>query len=241
MRLTPVFVFVGCAVQVLADYGQTSRCYIAKDRATRNVMGRFLENGTDCVHGGDRTLDCLEDGLDRVWLPLISPLIDVIRRWERYYGIQINEAFVKVGRSSHPDDWNAWARDRTWNAWERLLYHWNSTGWLCFYDHNPRLSITVEPREAGLLTLFFSDKNALRSPVLKVGKTWRFDQTYACSAENEADRLRQVKVITRISENIKSWGLSTWQLAQEARIYLETYSTDPFLQAAISTWFADGY
>ncbi|PHH88797.1 hypothetical protein CDD83_7046 [Cordyceps sp. RAO-2017] len=243
MNLVQILVFLWSAVPVLADYGQTSRCYVAEDGPTNNFLGNFLKNGSSCItEGKENILACLDKKLDRDAVPLLSPLIDVIRRWERYYGIEMHKAFADVGRSNDPNDWNAWSRDRDWNVWERLHTHWAETGWLCFYDHNPRLSNTLQPRDAGLLTLFFSDKNGLRSPILKSGRIWRFDPKYhPCAATLHADRVRQIKIVSRLADNVKNWGASSWQTAQEAQLYRDTYSTDPFLQAVITGWFAKDY
>ncbi|PHH64356.1 hypothetical protein CDD81_4713 [Ophiocordyceps australis] len=172
-------------------------------------------------------------------MPMVAPLLDAIKRWQRYYRTDLAEAYASVGKEI--TTWNAWSYDRDWNIWDILRFHWEQTGWLCFYDHDPSLTDGLEPREAGLLSIFFTEKDGLRPPILKRGKTWTFNKTYACSAQSPADQLRQVNTITKLYDNIKPWGPSSWQAGLEAVIYREHFSTDPFLQALITGWHWGNY
>ncbi|PHH70170.1 hypothetical protein CDD82_7297 [Ophiocordyceps australis] len=164
----------------------------------------------------------------------VAHLLDAIKLWEEYYKTTLSDAYVRVGKETTM--WNVWSRDRDWNIWDILRFHWEQTGWLCYYDHNPSLTDGLEPREAGLLGLFFTDQDGLRSPILKRGQIWTFNKTLACSAQDQAGHSRQVNAITKLFESIKPWASSSWQGVIEARIYHLRFSTDPFLQALITAW-----
>lgn len=224
MRRFAVFTaLISLSASVAGDYGQTSRCYVEQDASTRRIVTSFLNSAIECLpeEGNmDRVLRCAQERLDA--MPLISPLVHTLKTWQKYYHDQFNTTYQLFGLPE---------RVQT-NPWVVLLGHWYGTGALCFYDNEPQISDHISPRPAGMLTLFFKE-DLSRSPVLKGSTDWIFNGSMACSAMYEQDGTRQVDFMTTVSPILQQPNA-----AKDSRqmTLMRGFSTDPFLQAFISTW-----
>lgn len=230
------------ARSVCGSYGQTARCYTAMDPATRPYVSEFLKNVSICASQGHgiQTIRCAEEQIPRQFLSLLTPITNNVRTWELYYRTDLDAAFQRYGRDAYKAAlYDIAPHDE--NAWTMVARSWMLTGWLCMWDNHPMYADHLEPRHAGLLTIFFSPNDDAWPPLAKTGKRWRYTRGVICSKREGDERDRHAKVINEMSRaagdmhTIDAWR----ELSQDA--FNDRFSTDPFLQAVITGWQSGPY
>ncbi|PHH85408.1 hypothetical protein CDD83_456 [Cordyceps sp. RAO-2017] len=224
------------AVPAMADYDQASRCYVADDAATRDIVPEMLANATRCSaeNPNRRVLACIERQVPHEAMDAVLPLLQTVRIWERFYGFDLNTAFAEHGKMLH-ESWFSRIGVYDPTAWEVLEREWRHTGRLCFYDSDPRSADHIRPRFAGLLTLFFMDKD-LRPPVLNFGERWEYAGRTGCSAQTDDDKARQLRILTDMHKAGATEESTAIVRDRIGSFYRNLYSTDPFIQAVITGW-----
>ncbi|RDA95612.1 hypothetical protein CP533_1099 [Ophiocordyceps camponoti-saundersi (nom. inval.)] len=213
-------------------FEEVSRCFPTSDnsRLSRTIQN-FFRDASSCV-SRVRVIDvlpCAEAHIPDDLNPLMLPMTDTIRAWEEYYGQTVNSAF-------HENQNPSGAHNR-FNAWDELLSAWRKNEQLCYHYRHPRYMDHLIPQNAGLLNLFHINDDFQR-PVLKSGTHWRFYGSSVCSSRNTLERARQESAVTQMVQRSIMWDKPRRgvELDRGYLHYLDHFSSDPFLQAVITSW-----
>lgn len=241
MRLPTCLVLLLHPLSAWGSYGQTSRCLTVQDDASRILIPEFLKNASSCSRWAEKrsVMHCAEAMMPPDTMTLLLPIVKTVKIWEATFRMDLNTAFLTVGRVTGAakcgHGLNADA-----NAWAMLWRHWQTEGQLCYYDSSPQYADHLEPRVAGLLTLFFSEPRGMRQPVLEPGVRWTYTGSPVCSAGTGAaaalERISQFRAVSGMAIKADTrFSLTPREdMIAMMRHYRDTFSTDPFLQAVIT-------
>ncbi|RDA87304.1 hypothetical protein CP532_1336 [Ophiocordyceps camponoti-leonardi (nom. inval.)] len=203
----------------------------------RRSVDNLLTTASACVEQdrsqetrSGRVLNCIYNRLDVEFLPVLSDLLDTLRKWQGYYqNMDLHQAYQRYGRPSLGE----------YDPWKLIRQNWETGNVLCYYKSHPRHWDHLEPRNAGLLNFFFRDPLLRRWPILKVMARWEHRGDVVCSSTDPKDRQRQTQVISLVAESL----LDRPELSDKRAEGLPTdvYTTDPFLQAVFTGWRAGEY